>query len=271
MSRFRSRRPAEDPASPAPVPAPGLEWFVEKYDGAVAQLLDFCAAGSVALTDAEIADLGCGEGSMTLGLHRRVRPRRLIGFDLKPVDVDALLAHSVGIGQAAELPPGLEFQRSEPRSIPAADASFDFVYSWSAFEHVSDPVTVLGEIHRILRPNGHFFLQLWPFYASAKGSHLWQWFDEDFHHLGHPEEEIVAAVRADERQPREWAEYMLDEFRHLNRLTVPELQRAMLASGFDVLRVEFISWPTMLSPTLARYDWRDLAIGGIKLLARPRT
>jgi hypothetical protein len=59
---------------------------------------------------------------------------------------------------------------------------------------------VLDEVRRILRPDGHFFLQLWPFYHSAKGSHLWQWFDEDFHHLLANERDIVAQVAADDRQ-----------------------------------------------------------------------
>ena len=60
--------------------------------------------------------------------------------------------------------------RSRP-VIPAADDAFDVVLSWSAFEHIEDPPAVMREIARVLRPDGVFLLQLWPFYHSEHGSH----------------------------------------------------------------------------------------------------
>ena len=249
---------------------PGLEWFWEKYHDATEQIVEFCDACSVGLDGCDIADLGCGEGSMALGLHRRVHPRSLIGFDIKDTDVDELRERSVAAGAGADMPSGLEFRQSTATAIPADDNAFDFVYSWSAFEHIADPIAALEEVRRILRPSGHFFLQLWPFYLSAKGSHLWQWFGDDFHHLMTNERDVVGQVAADNRQPREWADYMISEFERLNRITLAELQRAVLVAGFDVIRIELISWPTVLTPALARYAWTDLAVSGIKLLAHPR-
>lgn len=248
----------------------GLEWFWEKYNDATEEIVAFCEACDVRLADRDVADFGCGEGSMALGLHRRVAPRRLVGFDVKPVDVQQLSDNAKAVGVSPELPHGLAFCQSTTAAIPAEQAEFDFVYSWSAFEHVSDPVVALDEVRRVLRRDGHFFLQLWPFYFSAKGSHLWQWYEEDFHHLRINERDVVAQVIADDRQPREWAEYMTHEFERLNRVTLDQLQHSVLAAGFDVLRIELISSPTTLTPSLARYSWADLAISGIKLLAKPR-
>jgi ubiquinone/menaquinone biosynthesis C-methylase UbiE len=269
MQRIRRQRSVDAPEPATPVPA-GLEWFWEKYHDATEQIVEFCAACSVSLGDLDIADLGCGEGSMALGLHRRIQPRKLIAFDIKRTDVDELRQRSVAVGAGADMPSNLEFRQSTDTAVPAEDRAFDFVYSWSAFEHIANPIAVLEEVRRILRPSGHFFLQLWPFYLSAQGSHLWQWFDEDFHHLYANERDVVAEVAADDRQPREWADYMTAEFERLNRITLAELQRAVLVSGFDVIRIELISRPTVLTPTLARYAWTDLAVGGIKFLARPR-
>ncbi|HWE34654.1 MAG TPA: class I SAM-dependent methyltransferase, partial [Solirubrobacteraceae bacterium] len=252
-----------------PVPS-GLEWFWEKYNDATEEIVAFCEACDVRLADRDVADFGCGEGSMALGLHRRVAPRRLVGFDLKPVDVQQLSDNAKAVGVSPELPLSLEFCQSTASAVPAEQDEFDFVYSWSAFEHVSDPVVALDEVRRVLRQDGHFFLQLWPFYFSAKGSHLWQWYEQDFHHLSMDERDVVAQVLADDRQPREWAEYVTHEFERLNRVTLDQLQRSVLAAGFDVLRIELISLPTTLTPSLARYSWTDLAISGIKLLAELR-
>lgn len=267
LGRRRDRATFAD--APKPVP-PGLEWFWEKYNDAAGEIVEFCESCDVPLADREVADFGCGEGTMALGLHRRVAPRRLVGFDLKPVDLQLLAEHAKAVGVSPELPSGLEFRQSTPSAIPAEAGEFEFVYSWSAFEHVSDPVGALDEVRRVLRPDGHFFLQLWPFYFSAKGSHLWQWYEEDFHHLYMNERDVVGEVIADERQPREWADYMTHEFERLNRLTLDQLQRSVLAAGFDVRRLELISSPIVVTPSLARYAWADLAISGIKLLAKPR-
>lgn len=233
--------------------------------------MDFCGECGLSLEGRAVADIGCGDGIMALGLSDRARPSRLVGFDIVPTNTDALLAK----GRAEHvledrLPAGLEFRQSTVGKTPAQDGEFDFAYSWSAFEHVADPIEVLTEIRRILRPDGHFFLQLWPFYFSGKGSHLWEWFDDDFHHLLSDEREIIARLDASDRHPAEITRYMAREFQHLNRVTLEQLQRAVLVAGFDVRRLELLTSPVILDPLLARYSWSDLAIGGIKLLATPR-
>ena len=42
--------------------------------------------------------------------------------------------------------------------IPVADASFDAILCTEVFEHVVDPVAVLGEFSRLLKPGGKLFL-----------------------------------------------------------------------------------------------------------------
>jgi ubiquinone/menaquinone biosynthesis C-methylase UbiE len=246
-----------------------LEWFEEKYDDAASQIVSFGEASGVTLADRKIADIGCGEGSMALGLCHKVNPESLVGFDTVATSTEDLLARSRELGIASALPDELTFRQTHPTQISAGDSEFGFVYSWSAFEHIDQPVLVLREIRRILRPTGHFFLQLWPFYLSASGSHLGQWFDQEFHHLYASDHETAAQVLASDDQPREWAEYMVSEFERLNRLTIEELQRSVLAAGFDVIRFELLCSPVTLEPPLARYPWPDLGIGGIKLLAKP--
>jgi ubiquinone/menaquinone biosynthesis C-methylase UbiE len=224
----------------------------------------------MALDGRKIADIGCGDGIMALGVSHQARPAQLIGFDINLTDSEYLLGRARAEGVAAGLPAGLEFRQSTPLSTPAPDDEFDFVYSWSAFEHIAEPISVLAEIRRILRPEGVFFLQLWPFYLSARGSHLWDWFPDEFHQLRENHQDVVAQMGVSDRHSVEWTHYMANEFERLNRITLQELQRAVLAGGFDVRRLELISLPTALTPELGRYSWADLAVSGVKLAATLR-
>jgi SAM-dependent methyltransferase len=49
---------------------------------------------------------------------------------------------------------GLRAAVADVRRLPFRDGSFDAVYSMGTIEHVRDPETALGEIHRVLRPGG---------------------------------------------------------------------------------------------------------------------
>jgi SAM-dependent methyltransferase len=204
-----------------------------------------------------------------LGIVHRAGPARLVGFDINPVDVDKLLTRAREEGVDASLPAALAFQVSEPRGIPAADASFDIVVTWSAFEHVAEPVSVLREARRILRPDGVLFLQLWPFFYSERGSHLWDWFPDGFHHLAQHEDEIRSGMAVDSPDAGSWPRYMFGEFRHLNRITVDELQRALLAAGLSIRKFELLTGPVNVTDELARYPLSQLGIAGVKLLAVP--
>ncbi len=274
VARLRTKR--DGPAIPAPSPpaaastrSPESQWFWDHYEEAAGQIVEIFAAEGISLGGRSIADVGCGDGIMDLGVVHKARPRLLVGFDLNPTNTEILYdrARREGIEEGGgEM---LRFEHSEPARLPAEDGAFDLAFSWSAFEHISRPIEMLREIRRILAPGGAFFLQLWPFYFSAKGSHLWEWFPEDHHHLLRHEAEIAEETLASDLKPADWTEMMVREFRQLNRLTVDELQRSMLAAGFVVRRLELLTQPTRLTPELARYSWLDLGIGGIKLIATP--
>jgi hypothetical protein len=65
----------------------------------------------------------------------------------------------------------------------------------------------------------------------------------------------------------EWTEYMLDEFRLLNRITIDDLHRSVLAAGMEVRKVELLGGATHVPAAANRYSLSHLAIGGVKLLA----
>lgn len=275
----RIRRRLEEarvgPAPPSPADSsplarpsdPAERWFREHFDEAVGHTLSFLEGGGVKLEGMDVIDVGSGDGIIDLGVTLRAAPRRLVGCDLRLTDSDNLLNQARAYAAATELPAQLEFVASEPQRLPVEDASFDLALTWSAFEHVSDPVTMLREIRRVLRPGGVLFLQLWPFYRSERGSHLWEWDPTPFHHLLRHEDEVLTNIRASDRHDPGFTEYMADEFRHLNRITLEELHRSLLAGGFRVARLELMTDVIQIPPELSLYPLADLAVGGVKLLA----
>ena len=127
---------------------------------------------------------------------------------------------------------------------------------------------MLREIRRVLRPDGLFFLQLWPFFHSPRGSHLWEWCPEPYHHLAEPAEETRLRVRASGHQP-EFAEMMLREFGTLNRLTLDELGAALLDSELAVRKLELLPACSHVPAAALRHPLSALGVSGVKLLATP--
>jgi SAM-dependent methyltransferase len=83
----------------------------------------------------DLLDLGCGPGSITIGLAAAVAPGRATGVDIDPVPVDGV---TVVPGDATNLP------------FPAA--SFDAIYAGALLQHLADPLAALREARRVARP-----------------------------------------------------------------------------------------------------------------------
>lgn len=241
-------------------------WFRQHAEVAAQEILDFLDDAGWAMSGRRVLDLGCGDGFIDLGLARQGNPMRLIGTDLEPTDTDELeqLCEEV---YGEPLPTTLEFRQCEVDSIPLPDRSMDLVVSWSAFEHVDYPVQVLKEVRRVLRPRGAVFIQIWPLYWSEHGSHFWYWFPEGWEHLRRSVADVRSEVAESTDLSGDVVDAMLVDFDSLNRLTVGELQRAILAAGLRITRVELMTGTIEVPPGLEHLPVLDLLSAGIKLLA----
>lgn len=245
------------------------EWFREHFDGAAEQVLDFLEAPDGPLVDRTVADIGCGDGVIDLGLTLKGRPRKFVGYDVRPTDVDALRRIAAAAGVADDLPSNLSFDTSGIDELPAEDNAFDVVVTWSVFEHVSYPVRMLSEISRVLKPDGILFLQLWPFFYSEHGGHLWPHYDEEFPHLRRGDEEIREHLRGRRGTDRTRTD-AVDEYESLNRITVDQLHNAILAAGMTVTKLELITNAVHIPRELGHLPLSLVGVGGVKLLAVPR-
>jgi SAM-dependent methyltransferase len=242
-------------------------WFEAHHDLAPRRMIEFLAEDGIVLAGKRVADVGCGDGLVDLGLVQRANPASLVGYDVNPTSAELLLERARRHGVADGLPPQLSFARSEPTRLPADDGAFDVVVTWSAFEHVGDPPALLAEIRRVLAADGLLFLQLWPFYHSERGSHLWEWCPEPFHHLVEPAAESERRVRAGTDAAR--ADLMLGEFRSLNRYTLDDLGRALRGAGLAVRKLAVQTDPVRPPEAALGHPLSALAIAGVQLLATP--
>ena len=59
-------------------------------------------------------------------------------------------------------------------NLEFANESFDFVFSFDAFEHFKEPESVLKEAVRVLRKGGYIYLFFGPLYMSPMGLHAYR-------------------------------------------------------------------------------------------------
>ncbi|PWJ53705.1 Methyltransferase domain-containing protein [Quadrisphaera granulorum] len=96
----------------------------------------------------DLLDLGCGPGTITVDLAERVAPGRVVGLDAAAGVLEEASALAERRGAAVEWVTG------DALALPFADASFDVVHAHQVLQHVADPVGVLREMARVLRPGG---------------------------------------------------------------------------------------------------------------------
>ncbi len=98
----------------------------------------------------DLLDVGCGPGTLTVDLARKVAPGMVVGID----------AASEAIAEAEELrrsEPALNnvsFAQGDVYALQFAVDSFDVVHAHQVLQHLKQPIAALAEMRRVLRPGG---------------------------------------------------------------------------------------------------------------------
>lgn len=128
-----------------------------------------------------VLDVGCGPG------HLLARFRTLgwetVGTEMTP--------------EAAAIPRerhGLDVRAGELRSLNLEVGSFDAVVSWHTLEHMRDPLGVLDDMARVLKPGGLLFISVPDFFSPEARARPSAWFHLDVpRHLAHFPAEVLRA------------------------------------------------------------------------------
>lgn len=106
--------------------------------------LDFLERSGLLDAERQILEIGCGKGA----LLRRLADagHDIVGLDHDPNQLSEVArAHPTCCGAATEL--------------PFLDDQFDIVIGMDVFEHIPETERHLEEVHRVLRPGGHYVLE----------------------------------------------------------------------------------------------------------------
>ncbi|MDP1818694.1 MAG: methyltransferase domain-containing protein [Acidimicrobiales bacterium] len=98
---------------------------------------------------ASLLDVGCGPGTITVDLARRLASGTVVGID---PSADVIAAATAGAADAGV--GNLELRVGDVYALDVPDASFDVVHAHQVLQHVSDPVGALRAMRRVVRPGG---------------------------------------------------------------------------------------------------------------------
>ena len=113
-----------------------------------------------------VLDIGCGAAGKTM-YYASCGVAHIYGMDV----VDHYKEDAQAFAREKGMEDRFTFIVGDAHHVPFDDASVDTIIMNDAMEHVADPLQVLRECYRILRPNGRLYVNFPPF-NHPYGAHL---------------------------------------------------------------------------------------------------
>ncbi len=154
-----------------PSMAPGWEKWNAHYRVQWRPIVDWLMRSAAVEAGMQVLDIACGVGQPAIPIADKVRPGgRVIGVDNDREMLAACrrLATIAGVDN-------LELREMDMHALQFPDESFDAVTMSFALMFAKDPVRVMSEIRRVLRPGGRFALAVWG--APARNAFFTTMFD----------------------------------------------------------------------------------------------
>ena len=111
--------------------------------------------------NATYLEVGCMDGMVCYHLEKK--SNKAIGIDI----VDTNFSRQA-------IKEGLDLRKMDASKLSFEDNYFDVVFSYDAFEHFKNPISVLAEIYRVTKPGGYIYLEFGPLFMSPKGLHAYR-------------------------------------------------------------------------------------------------
>lgn len=96
-----------------------------------------------------VLDVGSGPGTITIDIATRVQPGAVVGLD---ASAEVCIQASTLARDSEVL--NVDFMAGDAYALDFPDDSFDVVHAHQVLQHVADPVAVLKEMRRVVKPGG---------------------------------------------------------------------------------------------------------------------
>ena len=104
---------------------------------------------AVLLSGGRVADVGCGFGWSSIGIAGGYPAARVDGFDLDLPSIEQARRNAADAGLADRV----RFEAADVATLDLADG-YDLVCAFECVHDLADPVAVLAEMRRLVRPDG---------------------------------------------------------------------------------------------------------------------
>ncbi len=98
-------------------------------------------------TGAHVLDVGCGPGTITVDIARRVTPGRVTGIDASAAVIEDARGQAAGVDN-------VEFRKGDVYALDFDAGTFDVVHAHQVLQHLPEPVKALREMKRVCKPGG---------------------------------------------------------------------------------------------------------------------
>lgn len=111
------------------------------------RVIEKMAEVSGASEDSEVADVGTGTGFVAAGIAPRVK--RVTGIDSAPAMIEVARENLRALGLS-----NVDLAVGDVARLPLEDGSVDAAFANMVLHHAEDPVAMLREMTRVVRPGG---------------------------------------------------------------------------------------------------------------------
>jgi len=200
-------------------------------------------------------ELGCCDGMVSCALQR-------MGKITTAID-----KRSTGLDERA-VNEGVKFLQMDATKLQFEDESFDFVFSFDTFEHLTEPELVLKEAIRVVKKGGYIFIEFGPLYMSPMGLHAYRSITVPYCQFLFPKELLIDFVMVEGLQPIDFDqinEWSLEDYRKLWKQHSHQLKKVRYHEKLDTSHVDLITkYPSCFKNRTKYFD--NLIVQSIEVL-----
>ncbi|HEY1707919.1 MAG TPA: class I SAM-dependent methyltransferase [Rhizomicrobium sp.] len=191
------------------------ESLIKRGKGRASELPRRLGVSPEALKGARVLEIGCGFGETTFSTYDTYGAKAL-GIDPRPRFLKSPW-HKLGL-----------YRELEIEQLKGEDEQFDFMQSYTVWEHIERPRDAIVAAYKLMKPGGRAYFNF-NLYLGPSASHLNKYLNMPWVHLLHSDEEIRAMMLKKHNLNRGPA--------WVNKLSAVHYQNYFAAVGFKILKV----------------------------------